>query len=195
MKTSNDLLHIVIHLIGGSVFLAALVSLLLLTLPGHSTYQDDIVDLRSSIQNGLDEYKMLSRQRDFLEVRLSNLRIQLKDLSTLSRNLPMTEYMNQLSHSALNHGLKVTSHAPLPPRTYSGLLERPFTFELTGNYVNLLRFLMEVESMDAWADISHLKIDTPRARARVNHNNRSALLTFSLFSSMMKPTHDLKEPG
>jgi hypothetical protein len=80
----------------------------------------------------------------------------------------------------------VVRHNPLGPRSYPGLLEQRYAYEVMGRVADLARFLRDVEDAEFWADISYLKIDggPPSADQGGEPNGeRDALLTISLFSA------------
>lgn len=117
--------------------------------------------------------------------------------------IPLEDYFQTLSQLAVRHHLRVVRHNPLPPRSYPGLLEQRYAYEVIGTMPDLARFFKAVEDAEFWADIGYLKIDGGQPQegghsgerrnpkggevgARMDSrasSERTASLTFSLFSA------------
>jgi hypothetical protein len=77
----------------------------------------------------------------------------------------------------------VVRHNPLGPRSYPGLLEQRYAYEVIGTQPDLARFLRAIEDAEFWADISYLKIDGGKRQGGEPTDECDALLTISLFSA------------
>ncbi len=128
-------------------------------------------------------------QRELLALRET----ELAATGHLPVDTPTEAYFRTLSMFADACDLRVVRHQPVQARVYPGLLEQRYAYEVTGATRGILRFLQAVEQADFWADISYLKLDAHGTAGKSNANDRSAMLTFSLFSSL--PTDDSAQKG
>jgi len=92
-------------------------------------------------------------------------------------------YFQRLSQAAGRLGLKVLRQQPLAARQYPGILERRFAYDVTGSTAAVLAFLREIESLDAWADVSFFRIEQGLDATPNGTKERLARLTVSLFAS------------
>lgn len=120
-----------------------------------------------------------------------------RELSTQGR-LPtetsVESYFQELSALALQNGLRVVRHNPLTARSYPGLLEQRFAYEVVGTLSDLGQFFKAIERTDFWADVSYLRIgDGQRSGRSEKAATRTALLTISIFSATSeseRPEHE-----
>lgn len=103
---------------------------------------------------------------------------------------PTEGYFQRLSVLSAQHGLKVLQHHPLPPVEYPGLLEERFTYEVSGNWPDIVGFLQAIESMDAWADVAYFKVSRGGSTGGRETTERPVALTISMFSALPWPTPD-----
>jgi len=137
-----------------------------------STATQDLAALRSAGE----------RQRATLKERQAELATG----GQLPAQISIEEYFQTLSRLALQHHLRVVRHNPLAPRTYPGLLEQRYAYEVIGTMPDLARFFRAIEDAERsrfWADISYLKIDAGNRQNGEPTNERDAVLTISLFSA------------
>ena len=141
----------------------------------------DLVALRTS----------LDRQRTILQQRQAELAAggQLPD------ETPIEEYFQTLSRVASAHRLHVVRHNPLAPRTYPGLLEQRYAYEVSGSMPDIARFLKAIEDARFWADVSYLKIDAGSRQVDPASIDRVASLTISVFSSLRNVGSDRDRPS
>ena len=66
---------------------------------------------------------------------------------------------------------------------YPGLLEQRFTYEVAGEWPDIVRFLLEIEQADAWADVAYLKVSRGANVGGRETGERPVALTISMFSS------------
>ncbi len=121
----------------------------------------------------------LDEQRAILQERQKELAAggQLPDRT------PIEEYFQTLSHVASKHRLRVVRHNPLTPRSYPGLIEQRYAYEVSGAMPDIVRFLKAIEDAKFWADVSYLKIDSGSRQGESAPRERVASLTISVFSS------------
>lgn len=101
---------------------------------------------------------------------------------------PIEEYFQLLARLAGQFQIEVRAQSPLAPRTYPGLVEHRFSFDVAGSLFDLARFLSAIERSEYWADVSFLKIEAVRndlsaAQSESETERRIAQLTLSVFSS------------
>lgn len=106
---------------------------------------------------------------------------ELAAVGPMPDQIPPEEYLQTLSTLAGENRLSVLRQAPLAPREYPGLLEQRFAYEVAGEMHDLARFFLAVEKSPCWTDISYLKVEP--GRETVDTGGRTALLTFSVFST------------
>ena len=115
----------------------------------------------------------------------ADTRAALDAVGQMPAPIPAETLLQALSALAMQNHLSVLRQHPLSPRTYPGLLEQRFAYEVTGTTHDLARFFKAVESSSAWTDIGYLKVDD--ARLPENLLLRKANLTFSAFSRAQPP--------
>ena len=133
----------------------------------------------------------LDQQRTILQQRQAELVAggQLPD------ETPIEEYFQTLSRVASTHRLHVVRHNPISPRTYPGLLEQRYAYEVSGSMPDIARFLKAIEDAKFWADVSYLKIDAGSRQAGPASIERVASLTISVFSSSRNVRSDRGRPS
>jgi hypothetical protein len=117
---------------------------------------------------------------------LKERQVELATSGQLPAQIPIEEYFQTLSRLAGRHHLRVVRHNPLGPRSYPGLLEQRYAYEVIGTMPDIARFFRAIEDAEFWADISYLKIDggPPSAdQGGEPTDERDAILTISLFSA------------
>lgn len=123
-------------------------------------------------------------QQEEQRVRLLGRSKELGQTGQLPARPPVVEYMQTVSQLAVQHHLTVIRHQPAPSRKYAGLFEERIESELSGSLPDLVRFFAAVEESPYWGDIAYLKVSVPPGSAPGVFNNRTALLTFSLFGAV-----------
>lgn len=127
----------------------------------------DLVQLRESCE----------RQRGIIARR----ELDMQERGRLPHQPPVEAYFQTLARLSAEHGLSVRAHRPAGQRTYPGLVEQRFTYELTGPVEKLAQFMAAMERSEYWCDIGFLALeegtsaDPGAAPAPVAH------LTISMF--------------
>jgi len=150
----------------------------------HATTElrDHTAMISSATQN-------LAALRMAVEGQRATLKERQEELATsgqLPAQIPIEEYFQTLSRLADRHRLRVVRHNPLAPRSYPGLLEQRYAYEVMGTMPDIAQFFRAIEDAEFWADISFLKIDggSPSANQDGEQTGeRDAMLTISLFSA------------
>jgi hypothetical protein len=101
----------------------------------------------------------------------------------LPQSAPVEPFFRYLSEIADHGNVRVIGHRPLTPRTYPGLVEQRFSYDVTGSFPNLALFLRTIERSDFWADVAYLKIDRPSRATADNAADPTVNLTISMFSA------------
>lgn len=185
---TNRLSPRVVDAIGLSFVSACCVGFVWLTCFHTDHTSQQVADLRQALARERVELQTLRartvRQKTVLAEREAELRITGK----LPNHAPIEAYFRMLSGLATKQGLRIIGHHPLQPRTYPGLMERRFAYEVAGTMPNLTRFFLAIEESDYWADIGYLKLDHHRTGRAGAESDRIARLTISLFSGMPTDT-------
>jgi hypothetical protein len=147
-------------------------------------------ELASVIDKARHDLGRFQAERRKQRALLAARREELTRAGELPTQTPIEAYFQTLSRFASQHQLRVVRHKPLPPRTYPGLLERLFTYEVRGPMPNVLRFLKMIEEAEFWADVGYLSLDRGTGPQHAS-SERVAALTISLFAA--RPPH--KEPA
>lgn len=183
MARPNKLPLLLLDALGASLSAAGLVTALWITLfhSEHATSEVREYDLKivSATKDLADLRSAVDRQRATLKERLGELATS----GQLPEQIPIEEYFQTLSRLAVEHRLRTVRHNPLPPRSYPGLFEQRFAYEVIGTMPDLARFFKAIEDAEFWADISYLKIDGGQTPGDQPTDERNALLTLSLFSA------------
>jgi len=147
----------------------------------HATTElSDLTQLISSATQNLSALRMAG---DGQRATLKERQAELATSGQLPAQIPIEEYFQTLSRLAGRHNLRVVRHNPLGPRSYPGLLEQRYAYEVIGTMPDLARFFRAIEDAEFWADISYLKIDGGHGSGGEPTDDRNAVLTISLFSA------------
>jgi hypothetical protein len=189
MKRVSRWSILLIDLIGGGLALACVGGFVWFTTLRPDQTAREVDRLNGLIRSAQRELSVMrvdrDRERSLLRARLA----QLEESGDLPMETPVEEYFRSLSAMAKEYGLRVIRHNPLGHRTYPGLLERRYAYEITGATTDIMRFFQALERADFWADIGYLKITGTAAGAR---GERVASLTISVFSAL---PHEDDEKG
>ncbi len=180
----------IIDVIGGAVVVACVTGFFWSLAAGSDLTRGEIAHLTRAVGKASREVSSLRSEATFLREALAQRREELEANGQLPTHAPVEEYFQALSASATDRGLRVLRHNPLSARTYPGLLEQRYVFEVAGSTQSIIRFLETIEQSDFWADVSYLVIDgNSRAGGRraadpyAEGSTRQATLTISLFSA------------
>ena len=172
-----------INLLCGCALGVCLLGFVWLTLVREDGTKAEIGQLNRFIRDARQDHRALQAASQNQRVLLERRRDELAETGHLPAEMPVEQYFQTLSSMASDHRLRVVRHNPLPSRRYPGLLEQRYTYEVSGSFPALTRFLKSIEEADFWADVSYLKVDCGGGPKVVAGDERRAELTLSLFSA------------
>ena len=144
---------------------------------------DELVrELRVAVRRSHERVATLRRQTEHEQVTLEALQQERSLGGGLPREAPVEAYFGALSDAATGLGLRVLRHQPLSGRSYEGLRESRFVFDVAGATADLLRLLRWVENAPFWADVGYLSVEGGSSRHEPG-TERTAQLVISLFSA------------
>ncbi len=187
---------LLLDVFGASLSGAGLLAALWMTCFHKEHATTELSDLTTMISTATQNLATLRSAVDGQRATLRERQVELVSSGQLPAQIPIEEYFQTLSRLANQHHLRVVRHNPLGPRSYPGLLEQRYAYEVIGTQPDLARFFRAIEDAEFWADISYLKIDggTPTAEQGGRPSDeRNAVLTISLFSA--GPAVDAAESG
>ncbi len=173
-----------IDAVGGSITTVFVLVFLWLVLVQSRAATSDAKQLGQAVQSTRTNLAQVRATCDRLRTSLADRQAELLRTGRLPDHPPVEEYFQTLSELAAQNQLRVVRHNPLPSRTYSGLFEQRFAYEVMGSAPNVISFLWAIEHTDFWADVSYFKIDKGRIPVNGGVNQRAAVLTISLFSAL-----------
>ena len=151
-----------IDITGGFIVAACAASIVWLTVLREDRAPAMIRELSKNTTATRNEIAKAKTQRDEQQALLTTRRGELANRGQLPEQSPVEAYFQTLARLAAQNRLQVRGQGPLSPRTYPGMLEQRFSYEVAGSLPDLARFLSAIESSDAWADVSFFKIETVR---------------------------------
>ncbi len=183
---------LMIDLIGGCTVTACLLCFVWLIAIGADRTSDRIEQHRAVMHNARRQLTNARLERDRQRAIIETRQAQLARCGQLPKEAPVEEYFQTLANLATRHRLQVLRHHPLTSRSYPGLLERRYAYEVTGATPDLVLFFKAIEAADYWADVSYLKIDgglratgtSVRRSGSAGSAKRVAQLTISVFSAL-----------
>ena len=191
MEYKSGLTNLILDLLGGCTVAAFLLVFLWLTFVQSNGTASQVKELRRIVQTVHQDLGHARATRDRLQTVLESRQAELSRTGQLPSETPVDEYFQTLSRLAAWHRLRVVRHNPLSSRSYPGLFERRYAYEVWGTMPDLARFFRAIENTDYWADVSFFRIDHGPGHGAANE--RMALLTISLFSA--PPAQDTVDKG
>lgn len=190
MRGRDQLPLRIIDLLGGSVVAACAFGFVWFVAVGNDRTGSEIRKFTALIANAQRDAQSLQLAQAQQRATLEGHRLKLAERGQLPVKAPIEEYFRTLSALCARHHLRVIHDRPLPSRSYPGLLEQRYAYEVAGSTLDLVRFLKAIEDTDFWADVSYLTVaqGTGAGRARgstsrgVSETSR-ATLTISMFSA------------
>ncbi len=183
MTRRKGLSLLLLDAIGACLLAGAFLTAAWLTFVHNEHATVEVNELTELISTATQDLKALQtaeeRQRAILKERQSELTAG----GQLPAKIQIEEYFQTLSRLAAQHNLRVIRHNPLASRSYPGLLEQRYVYEVIGTMPDLARFFKAIEDAEFWADVSYLKIDGGRRNSGEPTDERVASLTISLFSA------------
>ena len=186
MTRPGKLPLLLLDALGASLSGAGLLAALWMTFFHSEHATTELRDFTQMISSATQNLATLRSAGDGQRATLKERQVELATSGQLPAQIPIEEYFQTLSRLTIQHHLRVVRHNPLGPRSYPGLLEQRYAYEVIGTLPDLVRFLRAIEDAEFWADISYLKIDggPPSAdQSGEPTGERDALLTISLFSA------------
>jgi hypothetical protein len=169
--------------LGGVLVVTSLSTFCWFTILGTDATAQEVDRLRTDIMMARREVTSLRAERDRQQSMLNVRKSELSATGELPAEARLEEYFRALALLAEQNRLRVMRHNPLGTRSYPGLLERRFTYQVTGATADLIRFLWAVEQTDFWADVGYLKIEKAGSAEVSRSGDRVATLTISVFSA------------
>jgi len=183
MKSRRNVSVLMIDLAGGALCIGLLGTLAWLALFRGDRTVAEIRELGGTIADARRDLESLRASLDEQRTILQQRQAELATGGQLPDRTPIEEYFQTLSHVASTHRLRVVRHNPLSPRSYPGLIEQRYAYEVSGAMPDIVRFLKAIEDAKFWADVSYLKIDSGSRQGEAGSRERVASLTISVFSS------------
>jgi Tfp pilus assembly protein PilO len=183
MSRSGRVPLLLLDVLGASTLAACLLTVAWLTLFHSDHAVGELRDLQQTINSAAQDLSSLRAAADRQRATLKERQAELATHGQLPAQVPVEEYFQNLSRLVAQHRLRVVRHNPLTPRSYPGLLEQRFAYEVMGTMPDLARFFRAIEEADFWADVSYLKIDGGPRQADAPTDERVASLTISIFSA------------
>lgn len=183
MNQNLRLQILAMDVIGGCITAACLLGMVwILTIRTHQTSKE--MERLTKTQRVVHrQLSLLQKECDRKRSLILQVQSDMDQNGKLPDHPPIEEYFQTLSMLANKNHLHVLRHNPLTNRSYPGLQELRFLYEVSGGMPDLVRFFKAIEDMHYWADISYLKIDRGSRMYRSQSKDRLAQLTISMFSS------------
>lgn len=181
MRRNGKLVVLAIDSLGAGFVAACLFGGAWLTMVSGDRVSNEIRRLNRTIGSTRRDLSALRAERDRQQAILAEHETQLADRGRLPAQSPTEEYFQTLSRLADQRRLRVVRHNPLSARTYPGLLEQRYAYEVHGSMPDMARFFKDIEDTGFWADVSYLRIVDGQGGDR--GDDRVALLTISVFSA------------
>ena len=183
MTRPGKLPLLLLDVLGASMSATGLLAALWMTFFHNEHATTELRDYTAMISSATQNLAALRSAGDGQRATLKERQVELATSGQLPAQIPIEEYFQTLSRLAIQHHLRVVRHNPLGPRSYPGLLEQRYAYEVMGRVADLARFLRALEDAEFWADISYLKIDGGKRQGGEPTDECDALLTISLFSA------------
>ncbi len=183
----------IVDVVGGGTVAAFVGVFVWLTLVQSDGTALEVSGLRHAVKAARQDLARTRATRDRLLTELASRQAELAKTGRLPDQAPVDEYFQTLSQLAASHALRVVSHQPRSSRSYPGLFEQRYAYQVTGSALDLVHFFRAIEGTEYWADVSHFKVDRGRGPAGASSGLRTADLTLSLFSAL--PTGPAQDSG
>ncbi len=165
-----------IDAIGASLVLCALVLASWFGVVQSAEARMLLKERRALISTSRETLSDLNVQRSEQQRTLADHDRVVSELGGGHENTTIEGYLETVATLSREHDVHVFQHQQLGERNYPGLRERLFSLQVRGRTENLWRLLRSIEEIDAWADVSYLKL-----QCGVAGEDRLALLTISMF--------------
>ena len=183
MRRENELTLIVTDVVGAGMLAVCLVTSVWFLFVRSDETTREISVLRSRVGDVRQE---LTSVRQLVEKKSSELittRRELDATGQLPSRTPVDQYSQTVLDLAARFRLRVIRQNPVAPRTYPGLLEQRYAYELHGATRRFVAFFAAVEQTNFWADICYLRFDNGGTSGPDSSDDRVASFTVSLFSA------------
>ena len=188
MARPGKLPLLLLDALGATMLVAGFLTAFWMTFFHNEHATAELSDLTQMITSTTRDLAALRSAGERQRATLKERQAELATSGQLPAQISSEEYFQTLSGLASRHHLRVVRHNPLMPRSYPGLLEQRYAYEVTGTMPDLARFFRAIEDAERsrfWADISYLKIDAGNRQSpgAPGTDERDAVLTISLFSA------------
>lgn len=183
MRRENELILIVTDVVGAGVLAACLVTSVWFLFVQSNETTREIGVLRSraaDVRRDLTAVRRLAEQKSSER---TATRRELDATGQLPTRTPVDQYSQTVLDLAARFDLRVIRQNPVALRTYPGLLEQRYAYELRGATRDFVAFFAAVEQTNFWADISYLRFGDGGTLGPDSSDNRVASFTVSLFSA------------
>ncbi|MCH9003020.1 MAG: hypothetical protein IIC02_10640 [Planctomycetes bacterium] len=183
MRRENELTLIVTDVLGAGVLAGCLVASVWFLFVQSNATTREIGVLRSragDVRRELTSVRQLAEQKSSER---TATRRELDATGQLPTRTPVDQYSQTVLDLAARFGLRVIRQNPVAPRTYPGLLEQRYAYELHGATRDFVAFFAAVEQTNFWADISYLRLTDGGTSGPNSSDDRVASFTVSLFSA------------
>ena len=187
MRTKSDSTLMIIDAVGAFAALSCLSGFVWLTLIRTDVTGAELSASRRTMRMIQRDTAAMHNTIEAKTTSLAARREELVEKGSLPTIARTEDYFQFLSTTARRRNLRVLRHLPLSSRSYAGLLEQRYTFDVSGPTPNLLAFFTDIEQSEYWADVSYLRIQRGMDQSIIG-GDRNASLTISMYSNPPQPT-------
>lgn len=184
MRRENELILIVTDVVGAGVLAGCLVTSVWFLFVQSNATTREIAALRSRAANVRRELTSVRQLAEQKSSERTATRRELDATGQLPTRTPVDRYSQTLLDLAARFQLRVIRQNPVAPRTYPGLLEQRYAYEMHGATRDFVAFFAAVEQTNFWADISYLRFGDGGTSGPDSSHDRVASFTVSLFSAL-----------
>ncbi|MCH7923924.1 MAG: hypothetical protein IIC51_00175 [Planctomycetes bacterium] len=184
MRRENELILIVTDVVGAGVLAGCLVTSVWFLFVQSNETTREMAALRSraaNVRRDLTSVRQLAEQKSSER---TATRRELDATGQLPTRTPVDRYSQTVLDLAARFELRVIRQNPVAPRTYPGLLEQRYAYEMHGATRDFVAFFAAVEQTNFWADISYLRFTDGGTSGPNSSDDRVASFTVSLFSAL-----------
>lgn len=169
-----------VDVVGGAVFATIVLACAWLLTMRFREQSDDMATLTTELNRAQSDLAALRLVHDR---QAEQLRLRRKEIATsgwLPDHAPVESILKSIGEAAAARELTVVAQKPLSARTYPGVREERYAYDVVGASGGIAGLLGDIERSGWWCDVSFLSVEsiTDDAPPRVR-----ASLTLSLFSS------------
>ena len=184
MRRENELILIVTDVVGAGVLAGFLVTSVWFLFVQSNATTREMAALRSRAANVRRELTSVRQLAEQKSSERTATRRELDATGQLPTRTPVDRYSQTVLDLAARFQLRVIRQNPVAPRTYPGLLEQRYAYEMHGATRDFVAFFAAVEQTNFWADISYLRFTDGGTSGPNSSDDRVASFTVSLFSAL-----------